>query len=423
MQKLQETGLFGGGLVRINSPRLVERYNKGLALIGVPPTSLTEFEIDGIGWSPQVAEEKGRIKYFSPNADTQFALILTPDQKGLPIYTPFNSFDRALMEKFFMQFAKQIADVTQISAICLDIAGDITHFGSPLDLLMIESTTVKSSDVESLMKAAVEQRKLVSEFRSSEKLWADTSFCEKLIASAESHGDLRFRAITIPDMNYTEIRSFYTRAFGGTYVFRDIKKAEYLLVLEDDTQADHTVEHEQIWLASDIELPGLLIKEDLAEVTLSEYREKPGLERIEKLRGYLFAHAYYANGGEEDLTTVSDTQKRSWLSEHKDQLPAVYFELERLTAQLRKGTAIRDIEVSDEAKLLLMHPDKKHRDCTRKVVWQLLTRLVPYDVEHLFVYNRVLFYTLYRAWSAPKQVWAINQLKAAGYPHQTVNTN
>ena len=101
MKNLRNACLFGGGLVCIDSPRLVERYNRALAQIGLAKTILTKFSIDGIGWSPEVAEERGRVKYFSPDANSQSAILLTPSQKGLPIHTPFNSFDRALMKKYF----------------------------------------------------------------------------------------------------------------------------------------------------------------------------------------------------------------------------------------------------------------------------------------------------------------------------------
>ena len=57
MQKLKEANLYNNDLISI-SGKLVERYNTCLIKLGFTPTKLTNFHIDGIGWSPEIAEEK-----------------------------------------------------------------------------------------------------------------------------------------------------------------------------------------------------------------------------------------------------------------------------------------------------------------------------------------------------------------------------
>ena len=176
MQKLVDSGLFGNGLVHVDSPTLVERYNDCLKAIGIEPTSLNQFRIDGIGWSPEISTEKGRIKYFSCNDSqtaSQFGIILTPDQSGLPVYTPFNSFDRAVMAKLFRNSGKQIAELTQRSALWLDFTQDLLEFSSPSDLFMIEEVVVRVSDTQGLIQAAQNQRDLVKSFREGDNVWLD----------------------------------------------------------------------------------------------------------------------------------------------------------------------------------------------------------------------------------------------------------
>ncbi|WAC02598.1 hypothetical protein N7U66_02585 [Lacinutrix neustonica] len=51
MQKLQQANLYRSELIPV-SGKLVERYNKGLIKLGFTATTLTNFSIDGIGWSP-----------------------------------------------------------------------------------------------------------------------------------------------------------------------------------------------------------------------------------------------------------------------------------------------------------------------------------------------------------------------------------
>ena len=64
MQKLKEANLYNHELIPV-SGKLVERYNECLTKLGFLPTKLTHFHIDGMGWSPEIAEEKDNINYLN----------------------------------------------------------------------------------------------------------------------------------------------------------------------------------------------------------------------------------------------------------------------------------------------------------------------------------------------------------------------
>ena len=60
MQKLKQAKLYRNELIPV-SGKLVERYNKCLVKLGFTKTKLKTFSIDGIGWSPEIAEEKKNL--------------------------------------------------------------------------------------------------------------------------------------------------------------------------------------------------------------------------------------------------------------------------------------------------------------------------------------------------------------------------
>ena len=66
MQKLKEANLYRSELIPI-SGKLVERYNRCLEQLGFKKTKLKTFSIDGLGWSPEIAEEKNDQSFFSEN--------------------------------------------------------------------------------------------------------------------------------------------------------------------------------------------------------------------------------------------------------------------------------------------------------------------------------------------------------------------
>src|SRR4051812_28767781 len=158
MKALIKSGLYGGGLVSVATPELVRRYNACLEEIGQQPTKLTSFNIDAVGWSPEVADEKKNMEYLSLGAANRFAIILTPEQSGLPVYRPVHTFDRIAMEKVFRNAKAQIAALTADSALWLDFSQTLTKFVSPYDLLMIEWVNIRASDTRGLMSAASRQK-------------------------------------------------------------------------------------------------------------------------------------------------------------------------------------------------------------------------------------------------------------------------
>jgi hypothetical protein len=79
MQKLKVANLYRSELIPV-SGKLVERYNKCLKKLGFSETKLTHFYIDGIGWSPEIAEEKENSNYLCNGASNPHGIIISPLQ-------------------------------------------------------------------------------------------------------------------------------------------------------------------------------------------------------------------------------------------------------------------------------------------------------------------------------------------------------
>src|SRR5438067_493127 len=131
MEALRKAGLFGRGLTPVNTPGLVKWYNQCLEQIAIAPTRLTEFSIDGWGWSPEIAAEKATPYYMSHDLANSFAIILSPEQFKKPIYFPYHSFDRKMMERFFKQSARQIETLTQRTGLWLDVDTAVQQYVEP----------------------------------------------------------------------------------------------------------------------------------------------------------------------------------------------------------------------------------------------------------------------------------------------------
>ena len=179
MQKLKQANLYRNELIPI-SGKLVERYNKCLVKLGFTATKLTSFSIDGIGWSPEISEEKNEVFYLNNGEANSHAIIITPLQKGLPIYNPYHSYDIELMKLVFKNYAKKIQNITRDSALYLDFDQQIDVFYEPLDVLNYKDITINFHLIDDLKKAKKEQLKLVETFNKDHN-FIDENLHEQLI--------------------------------------------------------------------------------------------------------------------------------------------------------------------------------------------------------------------------------------------------
>ena len=82
MNKLKAANLYQSELIPV-SGKLVERYNQCLLKLGFEATKLKSFSIDGIGWSPEIAEEKKEL-HEEKKAPAHAAAPDGPSREGAP---------------------------------------------------------------------------------------------------------------------------------------------------------------------------------------------------------------------------------------------------------------------------------------------------------------------------------------------------
>ena len=173
MEKLRAAGLIGGGLVPL-AGALAKRYNKCLELMGISPSALGSFEVDAMGWSPQIAEEKGDQYYLNSGDANVNAIIISPDQQDKPAHMPTHSFDRDLMNAVFVAYGKEIRDITKDSGLCLNFNQKIDSFYESFDLLRYDTVTVSFKLLDALDVKKLEQLFLIKKLIQETPLWIVT---------------------------------------------------------------------------------------------------------------------------------------------------------------------------------------------------------------------------------------------------------
>ena len=407
MDKLIKANLYRSELIPI-SGKLVERYNKCLVKLGFTKTKLTSFSIDGIGWSPEIAEEKDEVFYLNNGEANPHAIIITPLQKGLPIYNPFHSFDVELMKLVFRKHAKKIQNITRDSALCIDFDQNIDVFYEPLDILKYQDVEIKFHLIDNLHKAKEEQLKLIETFHKDHN-FIDENLHQKLLKSAKKYGDLRERDINLESIIYTS-DSFYTKAFGGIYLLRNFitpilvfeNKEAYKEAINDttyDVLMFHISQPELVTQLRD----HVIIECDLAKEVTSK--------RYERIKKFIFGEAL-----KETQHPVNDILKdkmlfKSYLNKVDIKTRKKVMSVERYLEkkQINQDIKIKDI-VDEEFYFSLHKPHSSLRPNHQDLIWKLLINIAPKDVLFWYWYDKEDFYANFKTWQESKKDWVVETI-------------
>ncbi len=408
MQKLKEANLYRSELIPI-SGKLVARYNQCLLKLGFTETKLASFTIDGIGWSPEIAEEKNNSSYLNNGEANPHCILITPLQKGLPVYNPFHSYDRDLMKLVFQKHGDKINNITRDSAICVDFDQNIDVFYDPLDVLRYKDVTVKFRLINDLDKAKKEQLALVELFHKDNN-FIDETIHQQLLASAKKYGDLRERDLNLEPVSFTT-DSFYTKAFGGIYVLRDFilpmlvfeSEATYKEAIQD-TMHDVLMYH-----ISHPELMEKLRNHSIAEFDLDE---KMTMKRYERIKKYVLSEL--VKDAKHPIKDILDDKMlfKGYLNKLEMNARKKVMGVERYLekVQVNKDYKIEDI-VDSEVYFALHNPHSSLKPNHQDLIWKLLVNVAPKDILFLYWYDKEEFYKQYKTWDDSMKEWVINTIK------------
>ncbi|MFA5993460.1 MAG: DUF6638 family protein [Parcubacteria group bacterium] len=401
MRKIHELILRGGGLIPIDEPEMVRRYNACLIDMGLRPTELKRFHIDCMGWSPEIAEEKGDNSYLSYSEANPLAIILMPKQRYAPIYFPFHSFDWALMKQWFDMHTLQIVEITKSSGIWLDIDQEVETYQDLRDLLMVDGVIVRANTPSRIMQESAQQRELVRNIMQERDIIMIEDLALSLAESAKSIGDMRYRQVVIGDMQFSDVSIFYTRAFGGSFVFCGVglRGDDNHFVLNKNTA----------WRAKGVDsIIDRNIFARLEKLGLIDYEVgwwKNEIHQLKIMRDSFLMEVLDVKFPEVAFYELNSAKQKGLIQDVSEELPVEYFELKYLIKTLEKGEIPKKID--DCIRPFLAHPSSKTNALAAEVLWHVLTLVCDgRQIVHLYRYDKDDFFVAYDSWKTPRQKWA-----------------
>ena len=221
MHRLIENGLRYGNLLRIDQPNLVERYRKAMACMGLPRTALDEFHVDASGYSPEVAEELGDQRYLDPQGVNRRLIVLTPEQRKLPLLKVTFSADVALVRRFFIDNDRAIRTLTLKDAIFGEIENLTFEVESLRDVVGLREVRFDLHTPSNILEDAQRLVRRAERFLSEPDAWKSDAEVDAIVEGAKRCGDVRANGILPTSLRYQWPGVFRTSHFGGLYVLRD----------------------------------------------------------------------------------------------------------------------------------------------------------------------------------------------------------
>jgi hypothetical protein len=411
MEDLKQMEMVGRGLILIDRAETIRRYNSGLKRLGLEPTKLTQFHIDGIGWSPEIAEEKRDRWYLSQGIANPRGIIVTINQENKPIYTPTHSFTRLMMKHFFEMNRIKIADLTTQTGIALEIDQNMTWYRTVEQVESVRSVKIVS-DAGALAKKAESQQRLVAAFMDPEADdWMNPFLREKLLTDFRVNGKLYDRQLVIEPFSFKEFDDYHTLALGGIYVFRNFGEKSVTIVEDkalfakvDREKAPHVV------LLKDPNIIDVLFREEMVGIDVEWYRANPQVlfDRLRTLGFFILSN-------HNRKLRIDEMNSAQIVANLTGKCPAeatrIYEELELCVSHIQNKESIEHF--SNEVKALLLHPVRSSSRYEENLIWRLICQIQtwPVDIMRLYSVDKNLFIDNYANWSGPMKTIARRSLE------------
>ena len=411
MHRLIQSGLMFGGLFHVDTPALVERYNRALDHLTGQRTDLTDFHVDLSGFSPEVGDALGDMDYLNPGGCNRQFILLSLQQATAPLLEMRFSHSADVLRRFIAANEAQLFTLTARDAVAGELDNSVFSVAQPERLLDIRTVTVTADTTTGTVARAGELDALTTRFREDPDAWWDDVLIAKMIDLARHTGDVRRAPVTFAHATY-ETPDFWTSHHGGLYVFRSVPEPA---VVARSLPGPRLGDAETIPIEDRARVATFLNLNALTQPIV----EGRGADAAAILREKLDILAVDALGRAGHLPeTVDERALRRAMRTHGDALGEAFH---GLSAVLSWAEGRGDWPRIDATHPAYFHTLRGAPGPLRDKVNMLLAELCPEEFRQLHICHKPLFYDRYARQAEPWREWVAQRL-AAGYAADRAGT-
>lgn len=406
MKLLIDNKLKYGNLLTISSPHLILRYNKALELICDKVTKLKEFHIDITGYSPEIAKEFKDKSYLNPHGVNKKFILVTLEQKNLPALDSFFSSTRIMMNSFIMDNYSELFALTSKDVVYGELENSTYRIDTFEDLLSIKKVHFVINTPSNILGAASRLRDTIDEFLTSDTLWHDDDVISAMIDNVNITGDIIRNKIHPTFLDYKQ-NNFFTRHFGGVYVF-NIGTTSTVIAVDPEVEkiASELPNVNYININDKRAICHFLIDNNIVETLTEAYL----LEHLTALRNktdFIVIDFLAERDPKLNLVDLTPDQIKSYIYENFDDLPSEFHELSKVVKSLVNGFPLSIEDIPGE---LFFYFVRSSNHVEKDLVNHLISFHTPHDFLTTFISNKALFYERYEEWPLSKKKYVVEYL-------------
>ena len=408
MQELIEYNLIYGRLLTISEPHLIERYNRALEAFGLPKTKLEKFQIDMMGYSPQVAEDIGVPMFLEQDISKRFFILITPEQENLPVVGTCYSNTAGLLHVFFEKNSRAIRLATIKDVLYGEIDDNLLVINDITDLLSIEQVEFKVRSAEDVLIKADKLRRRIDRLMEVPSAWRDDQMINEMIDLAKVTGDIRNNEL-VPDQLVFRHNSYYLDHFGGVYVFLDNKK--FTIICDSRAPGFRRASPWKVdYIAIDDKhaIYEFLARSGRIQLPQASWLKNSGfIEHREKMAVHGLMHA---TDPSLNLADMTEKDIRAWAYKNAALIqrdPVIAF-LHDIKGGFSEGRPPQVDRMTDDMRFLVIRAKPNHVD--HWITNRLISSFVSSDYVSRFIFDKPGFYRTYTAYAPAFKELVVKEL-------------
>jgi hypothetical protein len=388
----------------VSSPALVDRYNRALDHLTGRTTALADFHIDLSGFSPEIGDEFGDPDYLNANGCNRQFILLTLDQRHAPLLNMAFSTARPILRAFYGANESALFALTARDAVAGELANTVFEISSPARLFDIRQITVEADTTQSHVADARKLAEKIKVFRSDKDAWWDDVLIAEMIGLAKRTGDVTRNPVTLERMGFPHA-DFWTKHFGGAYVFHRVKAPFVIAHKPEVFEADPGVVVPVHGIDRSNAIARALEENGLVEPIVTA-RNVDAAAILRQKMDFILVDAAATLGVELGGSTRRDL--RQLARRLGSALPDAFLGLADLLRWVESGGAWPRLTSEHPAYFYTLRGASGE---ARDLVNMLLAELAPLDVRQLFICHKEMFYRLYATWPEQRRQYVADFLE------------
>lgn len=399
--------IINAELLLINTPHMIERYNRALLGLTGKVTSLSAFHIDCSGFSPEIARELGDDNYLNPNGVNRQFILIDIKQESLGLYHSYFSSTSQIIKSFYADNRNALLTLTALDSVYGELENNIYKVDKIEDLLGVATVEVKVETPRRIIEQAKILKRKLNELKSCPDMaLLDDERLTEITELARRTGNIEMNDI-IPEHTQYSKDWFYTAHFGGLYILRTTK-ASVIIDMGGELKGWSHPEFKVIDGSSPEDVYKFLIKHKIIQKLKGQELQDKKESIKNKRYQVILDHLSTSEGlhhSEIDWFTI-----KQFIYENYNTLPAEFHELFKLSQQVEKEDSVpSDGEMAFYVSKLnrrLMSEQKAG------VINHLLTNYTNLSYLRMFKFNRELFLSKFDKWPESKREYITDYLSS-----------